>query len=372
MKILGLLKENSGVSVVALTPDNVKHLAEHYTVLVESGAGELAGFLDQAYVKAGAVIETDRELLLRKSTLLITLSSKINFAGIEKQKTIIGGYSVLDELESILQFTNNPIDFYSLSLLPRTTKAQSMDILSSLAALSGYQAVVHGFDKSMVVSPMISSAGGTIYPAKVLVLGAGVAGLQAIATARRLGAVVTAFDIRKQTKTEVESLGADFIEVEGAVEDASSGGYAIEQDEDFMTKVIDSIARHAKDANLIITTARIPGKKAPKLITGNMLKSMKAGSVIIDMAADTGGNCEFSENNKAIIKEGVLVLGASTIYNKVAHSASVLLGNNITTFIDHFRNNEDLAFQDEILAATLVTRNGKIVHERICAEVNKY
>ncbi|MFD1551699.1 NAD(P) transhydrogenase subunit alpha [Putridiphycobacter roseus] len=372
MKVLGLLKENAGVNVVALTPDNVKHLSEHYTVIVESGAGVLAGFTDEAYGLAGAEIESDRALLLKKSSLLITLSSKINFSGIEKHKTVIGGYGVLDELESILQFTNNPIDFFSLSLLPRITKAQSMDILSSLAALSGYQAVVHGFDKSMVVSPMISSAGGTLYPAKVLVLGAGVAGLQAIATARRLGAVVTAFDIRKQTKTEVESLGADFIEVMGAVEDESSGGYAIEQDENFMTKVIDSIALQAKDADLIITTARIPGKKAPKLITADMLKRMKPGSIVIDMAADTGGNCEFSENNKTVLKDGVFLLGESTIYNRVARSASILLGNNMTTFIHHFRSNEDLTFQDEILAATLVTRNGKIVHEKICAEVNKY
>ena len=371
MKKLGLLRENSGVSVVALTPDNVKFLAKYYAVLVEKGAGDLAGFDDQEYALAGARIVTNRDYLLKKSDILVTHSSDINFSANEGNKVVISGYNVLDEYSSVLQFNADPVDLYSLAVLPRTTKAQAMDILSSLAALAGYQAVIHGFDQSKVVSPMISSAGGTLYPANVLVLGAGVAGLQAIATAKRLGAVVHAFDIRKQTNTEVESLGATFIEVEGAQEDEESGGYAIEQDENFMSKVQSTIANYAKDADLIITTAKIPGRKAPILITRQMLNEMKHGSVVVDLAADTGGNCGFTRNNQEVIENGVLIIGDSMLYNKVAHSASILLGNNTTSFIDHYRlHNEGL--QDEILGATLIMKNGKIVHEKLCAELNKY
>lgn len=372
MKKLGLLKENKGVSVVALTPDNVRLLSKNFSICVESGAGELAGFSDQAYELAGATLTPKRIDVIKDSAILVTHSSKIDVSSYNEKKVIIACHSVLDEFTSVLQFSDKLIDFYSLTLLPRTTKAQSMDILSSLAAISGYQAVIQGFDRSNIVSPMISSAGGTLYPAKVLVLGAGVAGLQAIATAKRLGAVVHAFDIRKQTQSEVESLGATFIEVEGAKEDETSGGYAIEQDETFVAKVQNSIAKFSQDADLVITTAKIPGKKAPILITNEMLSQMKAGSVIVDLASDTGGNCESTKNNEEILVDGVVLIGDAAIYNKVAQSASILLGNNISTFIAHFDTNETVSFNDEILSSTLVTKNGKIVHQKLRVEIINY
>lgn len=371
MKKLGLLKENTGVGVVTLTPANVKSLSGKYLVLVQKMAGRLAGFEDEEFALAGARIVSEREYILKNADILLTHSSDIDFTSSEKKKIVIGSYNVLDEYSSILQFKRNPIDFYALTLLPRTTKAQSMDILSSQAAMAGYQAVIQGFEKSNLIAPMISSAGGTLYPAKVLVLGAGVSGLQAIATAKRLGAIVHSFDIRKQTKTEVESLGAQFIEVEGAKEDPESGGYAIQQDEDFMTKVQNSIHTYSQNADLIITTARIPGKKAPILINGTMLKALKKGCIVIDLSAETGGNCVNIKNNEEIQLENALIIGASSLFNNVAQSTSILLGNNYNTFLNHFSENEDNS-EDEILNATRVTSNGKIVHQRLIAEINKY
>lgn len=372
MKKLGLLKENSGVSVVALTPDNVKKLIQHYDVLVEKGAGDLAGYYDSEFAAVGAQIVVDRSSIFENAEIIITHSANVDFTGNTTEKTVIGSYAVLDEFSSVLQFKHTPINFYSLALLPRTTKAQSMDILSSQAAMSGYQAVISGFHKSNVIAPMISSAGGTLHPANVLVLGAGIAGLQAIATAKRLGAIVNAFDIRKQTKTEVESLGATFIEVTGAKEDEASGGYAIEQDENFITKVQESISHFSKNADLVITTARIPGKTAPKLITKSMLEQMKNGSVVIDLASDTGGNCAHVKHMEENKLENVLLIGEAYPYNAVARSTSILLGNNYTAFIEHFRLNEELGQADEILNSTMVTKAGKVVHQRLIEEINTY
>ena len=213
---------------------------------------------------------------------------------------------------------------------------------------------------------MISGAGGTLYPAKVLILGAGVAGLQAIATAKRLGAIVYAFDVRKQTKTEVESLGAKFIEIEGAIEDNHSGGYAIQQSNEFNRLVQKTIANAVSDFDLIITTAKIPGKKAPILITKEAIAKMKEGTIIIDLAASTGGNTEPSEENYATI------LGASHLYNDVPTSASILLGNNMQSYLNYFRTHEEQILHDEILQSTLIIEDGKLVNKKIIEQIKEY
>jgi len=372
MKTIGILKENDGVSVVTLTPLNVQKLTSHHSIVVEKGAGLEAGFSDKEYELSGATIMSNRDQLISEVDIILTHSSTLDLSNTKKKKVIIGSYSVLDDYSSILPFQYPLVDLYSLTLLPRTTKAQSMDVLSSMAAMSGYQAVLSGFSKLDRVAPMISSAGGTLQPAKVLVLGAGVAGLQAVATAKRLGAIVHAFDVRKQTKSEVESLGASFIEIVGAKEDEASGGYAIEQDIDFTTKVQESIAAFSKEADLIIATAKIPGKSAPKLITHSMVREMKLGSVIVDLAADTGGNCADTVNNTERQLDNVLIIGNSTVFNAVAQSTSILLGNNYSTFVNYLVSHEENGSKDEILEGTKVTANGKLVHERLIAEVNTY
>ncbi|WP_066755733.1 Rossmann-fold NAD(P)-binding domain-containing protein [Crocinitomix algicola] len=371
MKVLGVLKENTGVTVVCLTPNNVASLVKDYTVLVEKGAGDDAGFSDQNYKDAGAQILDSRNKLINQANIILTHHAHIDESELNEHKIVIGGYNVLDDFTSFIQFTNANFDLYSLSLLPRTTIAQSMDILSSLASLSGYQSVVLGLNKLKTVAPMISGAGGTLPPSNILILGAGVAGLQAIATAKRMGAVVYAFDIRKQTKTEVESLGGKFIQIEGAVEDENSGGYAVEQGDDFMQKVNSTLTKYIKTADLIITTARIPGKRAPLLINESMFDEIKRGAVVIDLAADTGGNCAYIQPNEELIKNDVRLIGNSALYESLPGSASVLLGNNMTAFLKHY-NQCGSPKEDEILQSTLVVKNGEVVHEKICEEISNY
>ncbi len=361
MKKIGLLKENNNRSIVALSPMNIKKLVTSYIVLVEKNAGIEAGFSDEKYKLNGAEIVENRSDLIEKSDLLITYASEINLNGTQGEKTIIGCYHVLDG-NDIYDFAKNQnTSFFSLDLLPRTTLAQSMDILSSLASLSGYQAVMSGLNFTKKIAPMISGAGGTLQPAKVLVLGVGVAGLQAIATAKRLGAIVSAFDVRKQTKQEVESLGATFIEIEGATEDHTSGGYAIEQAADFNLKIQQTIANNCADIDLIITTAKIPGKKAPILITHEAIRRMKTNSVIVDLASSTGGNIEpIAHSNPTIT-----ILPESELFNTVGHSASILLGNNITAFLTYLSAHEDNIHNDAILSAALVSENGNIINQRL-------
>lgn len=369
MKKLGLLKENSGVSVVVLTPDNVKKLVQNYSVLVQKGAGELAGFSDLDYALAGARM-AQRDYILEHAEIIVTHSSDVNFSPDSKKKTVIGSYSVLEEFSQVLQFKNNPIDFYSLALLPNISAARPMDILSSQAAVAGYQSVIKGFNKSKVISPIISSVGGILYPVKVLVLGTGTAGIQAIETAKGLGAIVSAFDLDKQSKDEVENLGASFIEVEEVLEDEVNEACSTQPRKDSIRMAQDAIRHHLKEADLMITTARISGKTAPVLVTKEMLKEMKPGSVVIDLLADTGG-CEGINNDRETLVENVLLVCDAALYNDAARSTSILLGNNYTAFLEHFRINEANT-EDEILIKTLVTRDGKVVHQQLIAEVNSY
>lgn len=369
MNTIGLISEGLLLNVVALTPNNVKQLSSHYKVLVECDAGKNAGFLNAEYEEAGATIVENKQHIIDEATVLISYSATISSINSDSYKVIVGCYHVLDNAQAMTPFIRKKIDLFSLDLLPRTTLAQSMDILTSTASVSGYQAVLEAFYNINKVIPMITGAGGTLYPAKVFVIGTGVAGLQAIATAKRMGAVVTAFDVRKRTKNEVESLGATFIEIEGALDDENSGGYAVEQTKDFNTKVLETIGNQLPNVDIVITTAKIPGKEAPKLITQSMVKSMKAGSVIIDLAAENGGNCESTKNNETTIVNGVRIIGDSKLFNKLPASSSILIGNNITSFINYYRTNEELKNEDEILSSTIVIEDGALIHTSVTPQI---
>jgi NAD(P) transhydrogenase subunit alpha len=253
-------------------------------------------------------------------------------------------------------------------MIPRSTRAQAVDVLSSMATVAGYKAVLVAASALPHFFPMFMSASGTIKPSKMLILGAGVAGLQALATARKLGAVVEVFDVRSAVKEEVLSLGGKFVEVEGAKDDADAGGYAVEQSEEYKKKQGELIQEKAAQANVIITTAQIPGKKAPVLIQGKTVEAMKPGSVIIDLAASTGGNCELTKNNETIVHTGVTIIGNSNFASTTPSDASKMLGRNYLNFLDLMIDEEgklNLEVDDEIVQETCITRDGEIVNERV-------
>ena len=267
MQHLGVLKESERRRLVALAPAGVKRLAGKLRVSVQRGAGRAAGYSDETYEQAGASLVEHREDILRGCDLVLAHDSHYRGEDIGTPKTFIGFFNVLNDRAVVEHYRRPGIFLHSLDLIPRTTLAQAMDVVSSVASIGGYQAVLLAAERSLATVPMITSAGGTLRPARFLIMGAGVAGLQAIATARRLGAIVHAFDVRSASRTEVESLGATFIEVEGAVEDRKAGGYAVEQTPEHLERIREVIHREAAQADVIITTARIPGRRAPLLIT---------------------------------------------------------------------------------------------------------
>lgn len=280
--------------------------------------------------------------------------------------TVISVVNPLFHYERILPLLEKNLRLFSLDLIPRSSKAQSMDVLSSMASLSGYKAVIKGAELYNSVLPMFTTAAGTVRPAKVLVLGAGVAGLQAIATARRLGAVVNAFDVRAAAGEEVRSLGAGFIEVTGAAEKADSGGYAVEQSTDYLERQRELIDQHVSEASLVIATANIPGRKAPLLIEARSVEKMKPGTVIIDLASEQGGNCALTHDGKMITHNGVRIVGNSVLSAETALTASQLLSSNYYNFIRHLLEVEAAGLQDDpIVSDCLVVSDGKIVNERV-------
>jgi NAD(P) transhydrogenase subunit alpha len=265
-------------------------------------------------------------------------------------------------------WANQLITTFSMDMLPRTTRAQSMDVLSSQANIAGYKAVLLAANIFPRYFPMFMTAAGTIPPAKIMIVGAGVAGLQAIATARRLGAVVEVFDTRPAVKEEVMSLGAKFIEVEGAADASKAGGYAVEQTEEFLQRQKNRIAESIAKADIVITTAQIPGKKAPVLITTDMMEAMKNGSVIIDIAAATGGNTELTRNNETVVHKGVSIIGNSNLPSGMPYDASKLYGKNIFNFLQLIIGkdaNLNLNFEDELVKGSCITHNGEIINERV-------
>ena len=361
------MKERADRRVTALTPAGVERLKGKAEVFVQRDAGRAAGFTNAAYEAAGANVLDSAEEVFAKADILLSYDHVYNGGTLNGPKTFIGTFNFLWTPEHVERYLHPGITVHSLDLIPRSTLAQAMDVLSSVGSISGYQAVLLAAERSLATVPMITSAGGTLRPAKFLIMGAGVAGLQAIATARRLGAVVKAYDVRAASKEEVESLGATFIEVEGAVNDRNAGGYATEQPEAFLQRVRERIHEEASKADVVITTARIPGKRAPLLITKSMVDGMKPGAVVVDLAAATGGNCELTKADQVVMYNEVTILGPTSIECSCAHSTSFLLSNNHFAFIDHLIKSGEKAAEDPILRSTLVVKDGNSVNERIMA-----
>ena len=366
---IGVLKEPSFETRVSLLDEAVATLTKKgIQVLIEKSAGESAFCTDAAYEKAGASI-TDRAQILKASDIVLAIHRPAGDDALQlSSKILLGVYQPLSDAEPIKKWAGAGLTVFSLDMLPRTTRAQAMDVLSSQANIAGYKAVLTAANSYGRYFPMFMTAAGSIAPAKVLILGAGVAGLQAIATAKRLGAVVEVFDTRPAVKEEVMSLGAKFIEVEGAADASKAGGYAVEQSEDFMRRQKERIAASAQKSDIIITTAQIPGKKAPILIDENMIASMRNGSVIIDLAAATGGNTPYTKNNETVNQNGVSIIGNSNLQATMPADASKLYGKNVLNFLQLIITKENainLNWEDDLVKGSCIAHQGQITNERI-------
>lgn len=368
--IIGVLKEATPETRVSLVPEVVSALVKSgVTVQVEAGAGNSAYYNDEAYQQAGAAI-TNRATLILQSDILLTIQPENVPTDLAAGKIVLGTFQPFNNLETIKGWTSKGITIFSMDTIPRTTRAQAMDVLSSQANIAGYKAVLLAATQYARYFPMFMTAAGSIPPAKVLILGAGVAGLQAVATARRLGAVVEVFDTRPAVKEEVMSLGAKFVEVEGAADASKAGGYAVEQSAEFQQKQKDKIAEHAKKSDIIITTAQIPGRKAPILITAEMIQSMRPGSVIIDLAASTGGNTDYTKDNQTVVENGVSIVGNSALAATAPADASKLYAKNIHNFLKLIISKEgalQLNFEDDLVKGTCLAHDGAIWNERVKA-----
>ena len=369
---VGVLKEPSTETRVSLLPEHLATLKKWKTdVLIESGAGARSYANDNKYTEAGAKIATRDEVLSSADILLmINNFSTEDIARLKPNAVILGIYQPLFNAALIKEWANKGLNVFSIDMIPRTTRAQSMDVLSSQANIAGYKAVLLAANKFPKYFPMFMTAAGSIAPAKVLILGAGVAGLQAIATAKRLGAVIEVFDTRPAVKEEVMSLGAKFIEVEGAADSSKAGGYAVEQTEEFMQRQKAKIAESVAKADIVITTAQIQGKKAPILITQQLIEAMKNGSVIIDIAASTGGNTELTKNNETILHNGVSIIGNSALSGDMPSDASKLYGKNILNFLQLIIDKEgqlDLNFEDDLVRGTCIANRYSVTNERVKA-----
>ena len=370
--IIGVLKEQSPEMRVSLVPEVVAALVKmNVTVWIEQGAGITAFFSDQSYVDAGAAIKSAQDIR-SGADMVLTIQSG-NVGDVKSGTVLMGVFQPLFNPALVRNWSDKGYTIFSLDTIPRTTRAQSMDVLSSQANIAGYKAVLLAAFQYCRYFPMFMTAAGSIPPAKVLILGAGVAGLQAIATARRLGAVVEVFDTRPAVKEEVMSLGAKFVEVEGAADASKAGGYAVQQSEEFQQKQRDKIHEHARKSDIIITTAQIPGMKAPILITKAMIEDMRDGSVIIDLASVTGGNTDLTENDKTIMHKGVTIIGNSALAATASSDASKLYSKNVLNFAKLIINKEggmNLNFEDDIVKGTCIAHDGKVVNDRVAALLN--
>jgi H+-translocating NAD(P) transhydrogenase subunit alpha len=368
--ILGILKESGTENRVAMLPGEVSILKKMgIKVLVEHNAGDKAFSSDDSYVAAGAGTAARKEVISAADMLLSVnplVEEDINsFREEQVLCSILNPVENCNWLESVRQ---KGLTLLALDLVPRTTRAQSMDILSSMATVSGYKAVLEAASRLPRFFPMFMSAAGTIKPARVLILGAGVAGLQAIAVARKLGAVVEVFDVRSAVKEEVKSLGGKFVEVEGAREDIAAGGYAVEQSEEFRKKQQELIQQRAIAADVVIATAQIPGKKAPVLILKETVGAMKPGSVIIDLAAASGGNCELTSNGENIVANGVNIIGNTAYPSDMSADASKMFGNNVINLLKIMIDKEGdlvLNLEDDIIKGTIAVHRHEYVGQRV-------
>ncbi len=358
---VGSTKEKNPEKRISITPDTSKNLKDlGLSVFLEKGYGESLGYKDQEYKDKGAQILNDAKEVLSKSNLIckVNLPSEEDLNLIkENSHLIISNYDP-DKEKNLLK---NKINVFALNLLPRITRAQSMDVLSSQANLAGYRAVIESIYEYEKAVPMMMTAAGTVPAAKVLVIGAGVAGLQAIATAKRLGAIVSATDVRLTAKEQVESLGGKFLTVKGSENLETKGGYAKEAGEDFKKKQAQMLENAASKSDIIICTALIPGKPAPRIINEKMIDNMKSGSVIFDLAVIQGGNAAYSEIDKIVVKNGVKIIGIGNVMNKLPLTASNLYAKNIFSFIRNLYSREKKEFvinmEDEIIKNTLVKGN---------------
>lgn len=361
MKKLGLLKEPDKEKRVCLLPAEVKKLLadRDLSVLFEPGLGQKINISDEDYIEVGAKPASEKEIYFQ-SDIILGINHSYTGQPVKDNAVFIGIYNFLFFKNRLDNYLQKKISVYSLDLLPRTTLAQSMDVLSSMASLAGYKAMIKAAELYGGGIPMFTTAAGTLKPAKVLVLGAGVAGLQAIATAKRLGAVVEAFDVRASAGEEVRSLGAKFIEVPGYREAENSGGYAVAQSEEYLRKQKALINQHVENASIVICTANIPGKKAPLLVEAQIVDKMNAGAVIIDIAAEQGGNCELTLNTETIVHNGVTIVGNSHLPSEIPVVASQLLSNNFYSFLKHLFKNEKT--EDALLKGCKVIEGGALVH----------
>ncbi|MFY0624723.1 MAG: NAD(P) transhydrogenase subunit alpha [Reichenbachiella sp.] len=356
MKI-GVLKCTEENLVAAVPKVAAKYIKNDAKVLIEKGAGSNSNYEDQSYTDLGVELASRKEILTG-CDIILTYSGiePSEVSSINKNALVIGKFNARVESDLIKALKENKLRAFSLDLLPRSSIAQSMDVLSSLASLSGYKAVLTAADNFPGYLPMMTTSAGTIPPAKVMILGAGVAGLQAIATARRLGSIVEVFDVRSAVKEEVQSLGGKFIEVEGATENAAAGGYAVEQTEEYIQKQKELIHQTALKADIVITTANIPGRQAPQLIEKRTVEGMKAGSVIVDMATASGGNVDLSKDDQTVDVDGVKIIGDSKLYNQMGAQSSLVYSNNVFNFLQYVLKEgiENIDYESDIVSNTLL------------------
>jgi NAD(P) transhydrogenase subunit alpha len=381
MKIAVPKERMPGETRVATSPDVVKKFVGlGLDVVIEKGAGDGAAIIDADFESAGAVIADDEAAALKDADVVLkvqrpVIDDAVNEVALLKPGAILVGHlAALTHPDDVRAYAEAGLTTFALELMPRISRAQSMDVLSSQNNLAGYKAVIDGAAEFGSALPMMMTAAGTVPPAKVFIMGVGVAGLQAIATAKRLGAVVTATDVRPATREQVESLGGKFVMVdEAAMKDAeTAGGYAKEMSEDFKRKQAEVVAEHVKKQDIVITTALIPGKPAPILLTEEMVKSMRPGSVIVDLAAEAGGNCTLTEPGKVVVKHGVKIVGHVNVPGRLPKDATSLYARNVFNFLaPHVdRQSKALSFKwdDETVQGTLVTRDGKVVNPMLAGE----
>jgi H+-translocating NAD(P) transhydrogenase subunit alpha len=372
MRIAVPREKQAGEARVALVPESVKKLvAAGVEIGIETGAGVRAGFNDSDYEAAGAGIMGRSDLLPEADVLVcVNRPEEDDMGKLKSSAVIIGFLKPLDEPAALEPVIARKLTAFAVELVPRTTRAQSMDALSSMATVAGYKAVIIAAERLPRMFPLLMTAAGTVPPAKVLVLGAGVAGLQAIATARRLGAVVEAYDVRAAAGQDVKSLGAKFLEVDlGGIETQDAGGYAKELSPEALQRGRDMVAKHAAVSDVVITTAQVPGRKAPLMLTEEAVNSMKPGAVIIDLAASTGGNVAFTKAGEEVQRNGVTILGPLNLPATVAGHASQLYSRNLTSFISliNDKGNLKIDMNDDILKGACVTYQGGSVHPKVAA-----
>ena len=376
--IVGVPKESyPGERRVALVPVVVPILAKAgLEVVVESGAGLEAGYPDAAYAEKGANILPDRAAVFASSDIIVQVlcygsndvTGQADLKLMRSGQVLIGFLRPFGSAEIMQQIASAGVSAYSVEFMPRTTRAQSMDALSSMGTICGYKAALLAAETSPRIFPMMTTAAGTITPARVFVIGAGVAGLQAISTARRLGAVASAYDMRPAAKEQVQSLGGRFIELPIEAKDAQDArGYGTAQDETFYARQRELLTRVVAESEVVITAAVIPGKKSPVLVTADMVKGMAPGSVIVDLAAERGGNCELTRTGETIIEQGVTIIGAINLASSVPYHASQMYARNLTTYLTYMVKDGKLQrnLQDEIIRETLITDAGEIVNARV-------